>query len=418
MRVILRNIEENGNLLPSAINVVNSIPIKYIYNKNYFLREPKIIILKSTDRVLKAFVDIIELNDTITNDFETKELETHPEFNRLSKSIIELLDAINSLIEDCLSIFKCTTPPSELTDKNKKRFVSQWLERSKHPTYLSFFKKVESYRNEITYYINNYKHQHGRIEIIPGNIENKNYTLGYTMKYIDKITDDVMEVLDLNKVKSISLDIKYNFYQFYNICELFSSSLIESINLYHNAKLDIQKVDIKLDELEFILSKINKDNLLVFPNNELFAPKVYIKHDEKSLSIHYPLGITNENSKFIIKAPIKGKSSPQFSVLLVPSDKVIEELKPFHDGQKQEGDKLTLTDAKDNFLKIFFEHQKLTDRQNEVYNYYELKYEDYFSIRSFSNILLPITFVGGMTADKLHIKIFDIDHAGIKMNKK
>lgn len=418
MNKILRNTKINGNLLPVAINTVYSIPEEYIYSKNYFLRHPKIILFKSIDRIIKAFIDVIDLNDKIVKDLKLKKTEVHPEFNKLSKSIVELLDSINSLIEDCLSIFKTTTPPTEVIKKNKRKFVYQWLEKSKHPTYLSFYDKVKSYRNEITYFINKHKHEHGRIEIVPGIINNNECILGYTMKYIDDISGEVLEVLDLNKIKSISLDIQYNFYQFYNICEHFSSALLESIKIFHKTELVIKNIDIKLDTLNYILPKIHKNELFVFPNNELFEPKVYTKYDEGILEINYPVGITEENSQFIIKSPIKGKPSPRFSVILVPTETVVEQFKTFQNSQKKTKMRLSLTDEDKYFLKIFFEQNKIINEKKETINYFELNYQDFFLIKAFSNIELPITFEGGMIADKLHIKIFEIDYAGIKMAKE
>jgi len=164
------------------------------------------------------------------------------------------------------------------------------------------------------------------------------------------------------------------------------------------------------------LQNINYNDLLIFPNNELFTPKVYINHNSKYLEIKYPFGITKENTEYIKLAPIEGKPYPDNSLIIIPTNRTITKIQNFLNGERKSGDKLTMSlDDSEDYLKVFVQNIKLNS-DGESYNYIELNYDNLFKIKSFTNIKLPIIFESGIHSD-LHVKIFDVDYLGIKMSK-
>lgn len=411
--MIQKTYEDNGNILPSIFNLIKSIPEEQIFNQIYHLRHPKIIVYKTLKRVFSAFDNILILSNEIENEyFKTKNL-TNYNFEPLQKAIMELIESINSFIEDCQHIFKSTTPPTDITKNINEKFVSIWLKKAKHPVQKSFFESIKEYRDEITYYTNNYKHEHGRIDIIPGIYEN-DFTIGYTMKFIGDTPSGCMEILDLNKVKTLRLEIIYHFYQFYNISEIFTKELINSQKLFHGIDIKILKFETNEFNVENLIKRMQFKDLLIFPNNDLFMPKVYIKLTPKSLNINYPFGITENNTKHIKLIKIADKPYPENSLIAIPTNKTIKIWDEFMNGDRKKDNQLELSlDDSEFFLKIFSTH-KIYEKSH---NFIELNYDNLFIIKSSTNIKMPIQFESEGTESKLYLKIFDIDYLGIKMTK-
>src|SRR5690606_9564104 len=258
----------------------NSIPESQIFNRQYQLRHPKLIVNRSLTRVFSAFDNLLILINEIENDFiKIKKLDDY-NFSSLSRSILELIESINSFIEDCQHIFKVTTPVSEYTEKIDTKFVSEWLKKAKHPTQKDFFDSIKDYKTEIAYYINNCKHEHGRIDIVFGQNE-KDLALGYIMKFIGDTDNGQMEILDLNKVKTLYLDINYHFYQLYNISELFCKYFQIAQKIFYGNELKVLSFDLKGFGVNDIINRMKYDDLLIFPNNDILFPKVNIEINSK-----------------------------------------------------------------------------------------------------------------------------------------
>lgn len=339
---MIRTFEKDGNILPSIINLVNSIPEEQIFSQQYLLRHPKIIVNKSFKRVFSAFDNLLILKVQIEDYHKKSKDFTNYNFEPLSKSILELIESLNSFIEDCQHIFKATTPFTQDTQKINKNFVSDWLKKAKHPTQKDFFDSIKHYKEEISYYINNYKHEHGRIDIIPGLCENE-FTIGYTMKFIGETPDGNMEILDLNKVRTLILDINYHFYHFYNISESFTKYLLRAQKAFYGTDIKLLKVDSNQFDVNKIVENMKYQDLLIFPNNDLFTPKVSIELNDKSLSLKYPFGITEQNTKHIKLLKIKDKSYPENSIIAIPTNKTIKIMEDFLNGNRKKGDKLELS---------------------------------------------------------------------------
>lgn len=411
--IIKRTKEENGNILPSIYNLINSIPEEQIFNQEYLLRHPRVIVNRTLKRVYTSFENILSLIIRIEKDTLLIENFKDYNFDSLSKAIMELMESINSFIEDCQHIFKSTTPPSYTISKINENFVSKWLKKAKHPTQKIFFDSIKEYKEEIAYFINNYKHEHGRIDIIPGHYQD-NITLGYTMKFIGETPDGNIEILDLNKVKTLRLDIAYHFYQFYKISEIFTKELINAQKIFHGIDITISKFDTDEFNVSKIVEKIQFRDLLIFPNNELFLPKVQINSTSSSLELEHPFGITEKNTKHIKLLKIKDKPFPENALIAIPTARTIKILESFLNGKREADNKLELSlDDPNCFLKIFLTYTNY----KKSHTYIELNYDNLFKVKSFTNIRMPIQFESGIES-KLHVKIFDVDYLGIKMTKK
>src|SRR5690606_14627718 len=141
---IERKTNNNGNLLPSIIDLVHSIPKPYLFHEDYLYRHPIIIARRSISRILSAISNVIDEHDKIVatykKDRDKKSIQTEDSIQPLTMAITELFESIVSYIEDCLIILKCSTPVP--TKKPKSKFVHHWLDKANHPTSKNFLNSI------------------------------------------------------------------------------------------------------------------------------------------------------------------------------------------------------------------------------------------------------------------------------------
>lgn len=399
--IIKRSINKDGNLYPKALNAVKSIPDSFVYSKDYYLRKPHTILNLSYQRIFKAFSNTLELEFNLRQDIKKDGDILNHDFDKLGSFLIELFDSINSFIEDCLHIFKSTTPSSQEILSIDRKFVSQWLKKANHPTFEKFFNSIKDYRDEITYYTNHIKHEHGRIDILVGKSES-DLTLGYTMKFMGDTPSGPLEILDLNKVKCIILDLNYHFFQVYRISDSFSNELINSIRFYHTCDVALKPIEKEFPELDIIIEKLKINKLLVFPNNEIITPKVLIQFQPSFLKLEYPFGITDENTKHIKYSKIKGEEYKEQKLLIIPTKRTLKLFKNAKDGDQI---RLSLDDNR-NFLKIFIQITSLTNKKG---TYLKLNYDNFLEVETYTNMSFSQKFNSDTVSD-LHVKIPKINY--------
>lgn len=407
--LIERSSSKDGNLLPNAINVVNSIPETLIYNGSYYLRKPEIILNLSYKRIFRAFNNTLNLEHELQEEYAQNRDALNPKFEQFGELIMEVLESINSYIEDCMHIFKCTTPVNDKNLRIKKKFVSQWLKQAKHPTSESFYNSIKEYRDEIAHYTNQYKHEHGRIDVLVGKKESR-FSFGYIMKYIGDTPQGPLETLDLSDVKCVLLDLQYHFYQFYRISECFSFELLKAIKVFHSVEIELKKIEKDFDEFDNIIEKLQIKNLLVFPNNEIVSPKVLIEREFNSLKLQYPFGITQENTEHVRAFRIKDKPFAEYKLLAVPTKDSIRKIR-----ESKTGDRLFFNlDDRADYLKIFLQIRSLGEN---VGTFLKLNYDDLLEFETYTN--MGFQFISNPdTFSNLHVKIPKVDYLGIKMELK
>ncbi|MGC1631107.1 MAG: hypothetical protein WA749_03240, partial [Gelidibacter sp.] len=145
LNMIIKDLNKDGNFLPSLINLTHSIPDDFLFHNHYNLRHPKIIANRSIQRVFKSFNKVIKEQDEILKRLDSL-TQRNKDTSDLSELIYDLLSSILSYIEDCLHILKSGTPK----ENKKALFVSKWLEINKHPSYKTFYNSIKDYRTEIS----------------------------------------------------------------------------------------------------------------------------------------------------------------------------------------------------------------------------------------------------------------------------
>lgn len=410
--MILRSYDNDGNILPSIYNLVESIPKEFSYHIDYKKRPPNAIIFRSLDRIFYSFDTLI--NDIITfeDEFKVYEIERFKEYDvrSLQNNFLELLESINSFLEDCNHVFQVTTPYKSEFDNYKDSFIHKILNKYKHPTFNKFYSEIKDYRDEISRIINEYKHQHGRLNIICGCLDEE-ITICYYIDNIDFENEDVLNLIDFNRIKSFRIEINYHFFQLYKIsdtfCKYFSASMYE----FHKCNFEVQKHEVKIFNIEQLVGKLKKYEFLVIPNNELFTPKTFLELNEFELTIIYPLGLTNQNIDYVKALKIKDKPYPENRLIVIPTKEFVN-LIDLISNKLKEGE-----ERKEKFIlenKEYFTLLFLKIIQNIDYSYIELEYKECLKLKTSTNIRLMYKFSNDRI-NNFKFKIFEINYLGIKL---
>lgn len=280
--IIKRSVKQNGNLLPEAYNLLQSLPEESLNNLEHEEFHPVDIYDTSLERIIMAFLSLQE------NLIKLSNLEGNPtkfQIYNVLEPQKELLHAIHAHIDDCYRILKVTSPVQDTKKLNSKerkrakRHVLSWLQLFEHPSYSFFDEKTKDYRTSGKI-VNKIKHHHARLRLL--SYESAEKSFGY---YVEgKIIED-------NSIKicpdphihpectafSFSRDMAWNFYTIYIISHYLSTSLTKSIKSYYDIEINPEiNEGGYLDELKQISNYIQNNNLNYFHDEYKTIPFISI----------------------------------------------------------------------------------------------------------------------------------------------
>ncbi|MBG8554859.1 hypothetical protein [Hymenobacter guriensis] len=269
MSEILRTAESNGSVYPRAFSVLSNLPVESLLHKEYDLRHPLSIYARSIANIFKYMNKVLTLLKPIYyGNGEGEILEIENKYK-------DLLFSLMSHIDDCFLILKALHPSY---NEKKYTFAHTWLEKNNHPTYDDFYKGIQKYRNEISYFVNKIKHNNERLKVVVA--KNDDITVvGYTFFELHYNERATVDKLNINKVKSINNDLKYNLYNVYLISELLSTAIIDAIKITLNQTVEEVKHSVNDDFIKSIVHEIKNLDYNVFNNYEFFSPKTLIDID-------------------------------------------------------------------------------------------------------------------------------------------
>jgi len=387
--MIIKDLNKDGNFLPSVINLSHSIPADFSFHNNYNLRHPKIIANRSIQRVFKSFDKVLNEQNLILERLDLLN-QKNLDNGYLSELIYDLLSSILSYIEDCLHILKSGTPK----ENKKSLFVSNWLEINKHPTFKSFYKSIKKYRTEIANYVNEVKHNHGRIQVITSLNKEQNY-LGYFMSEVEATdNNDTADTFNLNKIKTLKIELRYHLYQVYFISERLKDAYLKASNYYFNKIFPITQHSLEIKYCPEIFQRIIEERFYVFPP-DIFTAKVYMKFNKEKLILEYPYGMNTENEKFVQAFKIENEEYPENRILIVPTRKMLMRIK-----NMKQGDKLNFIDSPDNVYKLTARTDFIDSKKTE-FSKIEIEYDDNFKILYSSQINYSLDFLSGLISEKI-----------------
>ena len=195
-------VKREGTLIFTDIELLlRKIPKKMLFNKEHKLRHPIGIFNVSVARIINAFNEVLD-NMKYLSDFDyeiennnqkVKYLEglrfghrykveldnldhqitfLKEELNKISReaskqhskllySITELLQALNSFIEDTYHIMKTFYTSTE--ELNKIIFVEKWMQKAENKIAKEYTNEILEYRSSIASIVNKLKHNHARL---------------------------------------------------------------------------------------------------------------------------------------------------------------------------------------------------------------------------------------------------------------
>ena len=162
---IERSTHNHGNLYPEVHNYLKQLPEHVLHYSEFRQRPPFSIYSLSTKRVIDAFHKLLhELEHLNSATFNADGLLDY-DIDKISACQIELLESMQSHIDDCYLILKVTMHPYVSLNK-QYIYTDTWLEKAKHPTFNSFRQSINDYREYVAKIVNKAKHNHGRLRTI------------------------------------------------------------------------------------------------------------------------------------------------------------------------------------------------------------------------------------------------------------
>jgi len=400
--MILRSTETHGNLLPSIINLVHSLPDEIVHNERYGYRNPKLIAIRSLSRIFDAFNEVYIQNDLVLELYNTNNsIQNYQIISRLEKAIIELMESIASYMDDCYTLLKITSPK----DEPKYNNVVLWLQKTNHPFRKQFFNSIKEYHDDVKKYINELKHHIGKLRIVVGKMGEKDLIIGYSLPYMSETPEnEYAEILDLNDLNSLMIELKYHFYNVYLISEKLTEFMIKSIKHFYDFTLNVKKRD-WVNEYETVFNRMNEKTFVTFPIEAKYdAPQIYISYEKTKLKIE-KIGRSKENEKLCVPLNIKGKNPETHRIMLIPKPKILEE---FNSHMKKiavgESSKFEYNDSEDNVHKLYL---TIYPNEDSKLAYMEYNFDDEMYIKIYGQWSIAFIFNSTLDYDKKHIVKFN-----------
>ncbi len=289
---IVRNITTNGNTNTELLNILNSIPESHLFHKEHPLRHPLAIYSISTQRVFNAFNKVIE------------SLEKSKDHNEITERHQELIESLNSYIDDGYHLMKCLFPKNSV-NKNII-FADKWLKSiniSVKKIIDDYQSKLSPYRDRIAKINNKVKHNHARyctieVSTLHGKIKGY-YIEGVNLNEVIIPDNEIHPSMKDGTYTAISynMDLKRLLVYFYIISDLISKTIYKLYSFQNNTNLIIKLTPDSSSVLNGICEKIALLPDLFFPDEYVKdIPLIIIRHNGKEIELR-----ENAHTKFINK---------------------------------------------------------------------------------------------------------------------
>ena len=250
---IERKTYRDGNLHPEAFNCLKILPERFAYHKDYVERHPYSIYSLSIQRVMQSFSAVLDEIDRIyTALFNASGNLDYP-LNKLPELQKELLNALQSHVEQCYRVLKVLHP----FDPEQEKFVERWLKKVNHPEYKEFRNATNDYRESFAPIANKIRHHGGQlrplmiysrgrgivgrtvaqdIQTFPKNARIVGYFLE-GMQPSGRIGPDC-EIHPGGKTAiSLNRDLRYHFANLYRIGHHLRIAIDRTVRHFHNVRL-------------------------------------------------------------------------------------------------------------------------------------------------------------------------------------
>jgi hypothetical protein len=248
-----RKTYRDGNLHPEAFNYLKCLPSNIDYYKNHTERHPLSIYSLSLQKVMKAFIAILDEIEQVNYALFNAEGKLDYSLTKLSILQKELLESLLYHIDDCYRVLKVLHPYSAI----EERFVESWLQKAKNPAYKDFSQAIKSYRESFAPIVNKIKHNGSTLRAIIMHSHEQNLVTNPLEKKIKVFPENIRLAgyflegvhpngnigpdpeIHQNGKSAISLnrDLRYHFAHIYRIGHHLKKAIIKTVR--HVEKTDL-----------------------------------------------------------------------------------------------------------------------------------------------------------------------------------
>lgn len=304
MTRVVRSVQHDGTLAPSALNCLGEIPKQYLYLNNHARRHPLGIYNVSLEQLEKDFSRLL------TEHFETLKFlkgnigidgtlikdNLTTGYNDLLEAQKNLIHSLRAHIDDCYSILASLVDPANLpTNVASITFTDRWLKAVKFPSLVKFNDAISLYKNEyLAPLVNGLKHRQCRLRGLFF-YKYSDIRLGYYLEEpdVDGIPGPSPNVhKDRNSAFSFQRDIIFNLYNVYFISESLVEAVKAALRYYRAFDLTPQKADSRNETWHKILRQASELSISAFPDEieRTFAClSLSEKGEQSTITLTYPM---------------------------------------------------------------------------------------------------------------------------------
>lgn len=301
---IVRSVEQDGTIAPSALNYLGEIPKQYLYLNHYARRHPLGIynvsleqLEKDFDKLLAEYFESLKfLRGNVHIDGTLIRDNLNEGYSDLLEAQKNLIHSLRSHIDDCYSVLASLVDAANQPNKAANIiFTDRWLKAINFPSLGGFNASISFYKNDyLAPLVNGLKHRQSRLRGLffykYGHVR-----LGYFLEEpdVDGIAGPSPNVhKDRNSAFSFGRDIIFNIYHVYFISEMLVDAVKSALHHYHSYSLNPEKSESRNEKWLNILRKASAIHSSAFPDEieRSFACLTFSGQGKQSSSVlRYPV---------------------------------------------------------------------------------------------------------------------------------
>lgn len=285
---LVRDRCSHGDLLPEPVRTLAGLPESVQHHSHHSLRPAAAIYNVSLNSLTTSFNSVLDQIDRCgaapVRDGSHVDFDSEP----LMKAHSDLLQAIDSHIDDCFLVLKALQPPAVIS--NPHIFTDRWLQQVQHPSIGDFKKAIGAYHKRIGDIVNRLKHAQGRLRSVMFSWGTTRLP-GYFLEGVDSkgVVGPDSSVHPKGGALSLSGDLRLHYSGVFLIGESLARAISKALRIRQNfrLKLVVKKSEAGVDvEVFNIARRIGRLPEFVFPDEQpLSIPSVRVFENESTQQI-------------------------------------------------------------------------------------------------------------------------------------
>jgi hypothetical protein len=300
---ILRSTVQDGNVFPIVYNYLRSLPTVALHHTDHSLRHPLAIYSISLERVTNAFSSVLDEYNKLSKVPMNEDDEPRLDFDPLITTQTELLESMQTHIDNSYQILKSLHPPIlHPPIKKTAHFANQWLAEAKHPSVANFTHLIKPYRDSFAPIVNKIKHEYGRLQAIWLYCPPGLHIGGYFLEGVDKrgTLGPHMQLHGGNTALSVNRDLRYHFANLYQVDHRLMEAIVAALSKTYNYTFPSSiRVEENSESIERVAERISQLPFFFFPDEvNKPTPTLHFHKDAENVEL-----TSNVNSFIKVSSP-------------------------------------------------------------------------------------------------------------------